>query len=94
MTEVCGGATTTIFADGAADDNAGMILPPEDTQEFGPVSNEGRSFERLVDQVLLSTRAWIFQERFMSRRILHITFEQMMWESRSCHIAESAPSLL
>ena len=29
----------------------------------------------------------------MSRRILHITSEQMMWKCRSCHIAESAPSL-
>ena len=92
MTDIYGGATITIFADGAADDNAGMILPAGNLQEVGPISNEGSSFERLVDQSLLSTRAWIFQERFMSRRILHVTSEQMVWECRSCHIAESAPS--
>ena len=90
MTDIYGGATMTIFADGAADDNAGMIGPRDDS---GPISNDGGSFERLVNRSLLSTRAWIFQERFMSRRILHITSEQMVWECRSCHIAESAPSL-
>ena len=93
MTDIYGGATMTIFADGAADYNAGMIHPPANYQVSGPVSNDGGSFERLVNRSLLSTRAWIFQERFMSRRILHITSEQMVWECRGCHIAEFAPSL-
>ena len=93
MTDIYGGATMTIFADGAADDNAGMTLSRADSHESGPISHDGCSFERLVNRSLLSTRAWIFQERFMSRRILHITSEQMVWECRSCHIAESAPSL-
>ena len=92
MTDIYGGATITIFADGAADDNAGMICPSENAHESRLISGDASSFERLVDQTLLSTRAWIFQERFMSRRILHITSEQMVWECRSCHIAESAPS--
>ena len=87
MTDIYGGATLTIFADGAADDNAGMIRPRADSHEFGPISNDGGSFERLVNRSLLSTGAWIFQERFMSRKILHITSEQMVWECRSCHIA-------
>ena len=92
MRDIYGGATITVFADGAADDNAGMIHHPGNPHEFGPVSNESSSFERLVDQSLLSTRAWIFQERFMSRRIFHITSEQMIWECRSCHITESTHS--
>ena len=92
MTDIYGGATITIFADGAADDNAGILTPRQNAHGFGAISNEGSSFERLVDQSLLSTRAWIFQERFMSRRILHITSEQMVWECRSCHIAESTHS--
>ena len=93
MTDIYGGATRTIFADGTADDNAGMIRPGADSHASEPISNEGDSFDRLVNRSLLSTRAWIFQEGFMSRRILHITSEQMIWECRSCHIAESAPSL-
>lgn len=93
MTDIYGGATMTVFADGAADDNAGMFRPQTDTHEFGSISNDGGTFETLVNRSLLSTRAWIFQERFMSRRILHITSEQMVWECRSCLIAESAPSL-
>ena len=94
MTDIYGGATMTIFADGAADDNAGMIRPRANSHESRLITNDDGSFERLVNRSLLSTRAWIFQERFMSRRILHITSEQMMWECRSCHIAESAPSSL
>ena len=78
MADIYGDATITIFADGAADDNAGMIRPGENAHESRPISGDGSSFETLVDQSLLSTRAWIFQERFMSRRILHITSEQMM----------------
>ena len=93
MTDIYGGATMTIFADGAADDNAGMTFTRADSRASGPISSDGGSFERLVNRSLLSTRAWIFQERSMSRRILHITSEQMVWECRSCHIAESAPSL-
>jgi len=80
MTEIYGGATITIFADGVADDNAGMFHPRANAHELRPISNDGGSFQRLVDRSLLSTRAWIFQERFMSRRILHITSEQMFWE--------------
>ena len=93
MTGIYGGATMTIFADGAADDNVGMIHPRVDSSESGPISDDRGSFVRLVNRSLLSTRAWIFQERDMPRRILHITSEEMMWECRSCHIAESAPSL-
>ena len=93
MTDIYGGATMTIFADGAADDNAGMTFTRADSRSSGPISSDGGSFQRLVNRSLLSTRAWIFQEKFMSRRILHITSEQMVWECRSCHIAEAAPSL-
>ena len=91
MTDIYGFATVTIFADGAADDNVGMIRPRAHADEFKLTSNDGGSFERLVNRSLLSSRAWIFQERFMSRRILHITSEQMLWECRGHRIAESAP---
>ena len=61
MTAIYGSATMTIFADGAAGDNAGMIDPRADSHESGRISNDGRYFERLVNRSLLSTRVWIFQ---------------------------------
>ena len=63
MTDSYSGATKTIFADGAADDNAGMIRARAVTHASGLLSNDEGSFDRLVNRSLLSTRAWIFQER-------------------------------
>jgi hypothetical protein len=36
-----------------------------------------------VEKSVLNTRAWAFQERLLSRRILHYTDKQIYWECRS-----------
>jgi hypothetical protein len=37
-------------------------------------------FERHVEQSALSKRGWVFQERALSRRIIHFTEVQVYWE--------------
>jgi hypothetical protein len=41
-----------------------------------------------VEKSVLNTRAWAFQERLLSRRILHYTDKQIYWECRSQVCAE------
>jgi hypothetical protein len=36
-----------------------------------------------IDKSVLNTRAWAFQERLLSRRILHYTDKQIYWECRT-----------
>ena len=38
------------------------------------------AFERDVEQSALSRRGWVFQERALSRRIIHFTDVQVYWE--------------
>jgi hypothetical protein len=37
-------------------------------------------FKRDVEEAELSTRGWVFQERALSRRIIHFTQTQLYWE--------------
>ena len=37
-------------------------------------------FKRDVEEAELSTRGWVFQERALSRRIIHFTKTQLYWE--------------
>ena len=41
------------------------------------------TFNRDVEQGILNTRAWVYQERALSRRILHFTSNQTYWECGS-----------
>ncbi|TGO25439.1 hypothetical protein BPAE_0080g00310 [Botrytis paeoniae] len=38
-----------------------------------------------------NTRAWIAQERWLSPRVLHFTFDQMVWECRTHEASETFP---
>lgn len=49
---------------------------------------KGHLFKTDVDKSFLSDRAWILQERVISRRILHFGKNQMFWECRSTALAE------
>ena len=45
-------------------------------------------FQSLVDESLLSSRGWVFQERLLSPRLLHWTQGSMFWEDDSGCFAE------
>ncbi|KAK3377245.1 heterokaryon incompatibility protein-domain-containing protein, partial [Lasiosphaeria ovina] len=41
-----------------------------------------------IDNAVLATRGWTYQERILSSRILHYTKDQLYWECRECILAE------
>jgi hypothetical protein len=49
---------------------------------------KGHLFRSNVNESFLSDRAWILQERVMSRRILHFGKDQLFWECRTTALAE------
>jgi Heterokaryon incompatibility protein (HET) len=49
---------------------------------------KGHLYTTNVGESVLSDRAWILQERVMSRRILHFGKNQMFWECRTTTLAE------
>ncbi|KAH9236417.1 hypothetical protein K456DRAFT_51739 [Colletotrichum gloeosporioides 23] len=44
-----------------------------------------------VDGALVNSRAWVLQERLLSRRILHFGERQLLWECRENNAAEFYP---
>jgi hypothetical protein len=47
-----------------------------------------QSWERLIEQEVLSTRGWTFQERLLSPRMIHFTTRETVWECRSAQRSE------
>ncbi|KAK0625166.1 hypothetical protein B0T17DRAFT_456093, partial [Bombardia bombarda] len=47
----------------------------------------GQSEHKRVEEPLLD-RAWVFQERLLSRRTIHITTSEILWECRNCYLCE------
>lgn len=45
-----------------------------------------------LDQSVLASRGWIFQERFLSARTIHFSAEQMHWECRQTEASETYPT--
>lgn len=108
MADVYRNAWCTISATGSRDDNGGCyfyrnplgILPLkltsnpfvdghfclEDTNYFQPDSH------RMIYDYL-GDRAWTFQERNLSRRILHFAKDQVYWQCRQSSACELCPSL-
>ncbi|KAI8661908.1 HET domain-containing protein [Fusarium keratoplasticum] len=44
-----------------------------------------------VQNCPLNSRAWVLQERLMSKRILHCTMQGLMWECAELHASEQEP---
>jgi len=44
-----------------------------------------------IDDAPLNQRAWVFQERFLARRILHFGPRQLAWECHECEALEMFP---
>ena len=49
-------------------------------------------FESQVDASPLNARAWVFQERLLSNRIVHYTSRSVFWECQTCTMSEQHPS--
>jgi hypothetical protein len=46
----------------------------------------------MIDNAPLNDRAWVAQERFLSRRIIHFTNEILFWECQESFTSETHPS--
>lgn len=58
-----------------------------------PLEAEGEMsfYTRRLDDAPAAKRAWIFQEHVLSRRLIHFTHDQLMWECQSTVTCESFP---
>ena len=93
MATVYGHATLNLAASGAKDGSEGFFfdrkLVKVQRQYLRMPDNQlwelfdRKLYRRCVAQAPLSSRAWAFQERYLSRRTLHFTREQVFWEC--CH---------
>ena len=95
MAEVYEGAYITIAATSAADCNDGCISPREASKEILGVHDCGKPFSVFVRPRLghaalffsnndseypVFQRGWCFQERILSRRVLHFTKKELIFE--------------
>ena len=49
-------------------------------------------FERQADRARLNSRAWVLQERVLSRRIIHYAQDQVYWDCAGLTASESIPA--
>jgi hypothetical protein len=49
---------------------------------------------RCVEDAPLNSRAWVSQERQLSRRLLHFSSTQIFWECHECMASETYPERL
>ena len=47
--------------------------------------------DTVVDRSPLNRRAWVMQERYLSRRIIHYSSEQIFWECLESYVSETHP---
>jgi hypothetical protein len=83
MEDVFRCAYVTLSATCANGSDDGFVKADRRTRLHYPLSyanHPGDNFERDVEQSALSKRGWVFQERALSRRIIHFTDVQVYWE--------------
>ncbi|KAF2826934.1 HET-domain-containing protein [Ophiobolus disseminans] len=54
--------------------------------------NDLRYWDARIQKSVCNTRAWITQERYLTPRVLHFTFDQLLWECRELEAGEAFPS--
>lgn len=89
MEDVYHSAYCTLAATSAVDSNSGF-LQRKITSEYVCVRDGSgqlmyantcpADFDREVDRAQLNKRAWVMQERFLSRRTIHFGANQVYWE--------------
>lgn len=89
MEEVFSSAYCTIAATSAPNSNAGFLKRNVSSEYVFVQDASGRrfyvcgdidDFENDVEKAQLNTRAWVMQERVLSRRTIHFTANQTYWE--------------
>ena len=89
MEDVFASAYCTIAATSAVDSNAGFLARNRSTEYVRVEDDAGNQFcvcahmddyENDVEQAELNKRAWVLQERVLSRRTLHFSANQTYWE--------------
>ena len=89
MEKVFSLAYCTIAATSAVDSNAGFLKRNVNTEYVFIQDASGRrfyictgmdDFNNHVEEARLNTRAWVMQERVLSRRTIHFSNNQTYWE--------------
>lgn len=101
MSGVYGGSTINIAASGASDGSVGCFFPRINSPLF-QVRGHGDvlfdcfplSFFKQLTEAPLSTRGWVFQERFLPRRTIHLTSCEIFWECDVLLASESFPKAI
>ncbi|OJJ65830.1 hypothetical protein ASPBRDRAFT_79605 [Aspergillus brasiliensis CBS 101740] len=87
MEEVYASAYCTIASSSATCWIDGFLNRTQDFGQSRGTSSEGKDiddFRELVDEGQLHTRAWVLQERALSRRTIYFTSQQTYWECGNC----------
>jgi Heterokaryon incompatibility protein (HET) len=99
MSNVYGDAVVNIAASSAQDGSVGLFcdrsiirasryrIHTNTSEVFEP--GDRLTYDRCLRQSVLSGRAWCFQERFLARRTLHFTNEQIFCECRVRTVSEA-----
>jgi hypothetical protein len=66
--------------------------PSSDPRNFNMIDT--RFFDRELKWAPLGRRGWVFQERFLSPRVLHFGSNQLIWECRKETLCERYPKTL
>ena len=106
MSDVYSSAFFTIAASASRNSSGGLFFAPSmgaaSPFEVTIPAGRGRGFylgyfnhpwQNNVERAALNTRAWVLQERLLSRRILYFTRNQVYWQCRNDHGPMSALGL-
>jgi hypothetical protein len=102
MADVYGNAVVNIAATNAIDGSAGLFVERSTVRASRQIvrTNTNISYtirdrllaRRYLDRTPLSRRAWAFQERYLAKRTIHFTAEQIFCECRYHIVCESFPT--
>ncbi|KAK3312702.1 heterokaryon incompatibility protein-domain-containing protein [Apodospora peruviana] len=84
MASIYEGAAITVFATSCASSSDSLFSNPNGTTEASDMTFHRGCGSNVEGQAIfpLLTRAWVLQERLLSRRILHFTDRELFWECR------------